>query len=191
MELVVKLHNYCVSNQRPYLIRYASDAICWSQVPESYKDLCKQRRRWHVGLFQSLYKYRRMIGSTKYGALGYVSYIYFLLYELLSPYIEVFGVFAMAVAYAVDLINVPFMTLFMLIYAVYGAVLSLTAFLARIYTVDLHTMGRDIGKAVLLCLFEVTILRFGLAFVRATALFGYKKKKQEWGRIERKKIDIR
>lgn len=191
MELVVKLHDYCVSNEQPYLIHYAVDAICWSQVPESYKDLCKQRRRWHVGLFQSLYKHRRMIGSAKYGALGYVSYIYFLLYELLSPYIEVFGVLTMAVAYAADLINVPFMALFMLIYAVYGAVLSLTAFLARIYTADLHTTGRDIGKAVLLCLFEVTILRFGLAFVRATALLGYKKKKQVWGRIERKKIDIR
>lgn len=191
MELVVKLHDYCISNDVPYLIHYAVDAICWSQVPESYGDLCKQRRRWHVGLFQSLYKHRRMMGSTKYGALGYVSYIYFLVYELLSPYIEVFGVFIMAIAYAADLINVPFMVLFMLMYAVYGAVLSLTAFLARIYTTDLDTRGRDIGKAVLLCLFEVTVLRFGLAFVRATALIGYKKKKQVWGRIERKKIDIR
>lgn len=191
MELVVKHHDYCVSNDLPYLIHYAVDAICWSQVPESYKDLCKQRRRWHVGLFQSLYKHRRMIGSTKYGALGYISYLYFLLYELLSPYIEVFGVLTMVIAYVVDLINVPFMVLFMLIYAVYGAVLSLTAFLARIYTADLNTRGRDIGKAVLLCLFEVTILRFGLAFVRATALIGYKKKKQVWGQIQRKKIDIR
>lgn len=191
MELVVKLHDYCVSNGLPYLIHYAVDAICWSQVPESYKDLCKQRRRWHVGLFQSLYKHRRIIGSAKYGALGYISYLYFLLYELLSPYIEVFGVLTMAIAYMADLINVTFMLLFMLIYAVYGAVLSLTAFFARIYTADLHTTGRDMGKAVLLCLFEVMVLRFGLAFVRATALIGYKKKKHVWGRIERKKIDLR
>lgn len=191
MELVVRLHDYCVSNEIPYLIRYAQDAICWSQVPESYKDLCKQRRRWHVGLFQSLYKHRNMIGNTKYGALSYISYFYYLLYELLSPYIELFGVFTMVLAYAVDLINVPFMVLFMLIYAVYGAVLSLTAFLARIYTTDLHTSGWSVVKAVLLCLFEVTVLRFGLAFVRATALIGYKKKKHVWGKIERKKIDIR
>lgn len=191
MELVVKLHDYCISNGLPYLIHYAVDAICWSQVPESFKDLCKQRRRWHVGLFQSLYKHRRIMCSTKFGALGYISYIYFLMYELLSPYIEVFGVATMVIAYILDLINVPFMVLFMLIYAVYGAVLSLTAFLARIYTTDLSTGGRDIMKAVLLCLFEVTILRFGLAFVRATALLGYKKKKQVWGRIERQKIDIR
>lgn len=190
MELVIKLHDYCLSNDKPYLIRYAVDAVCWSQVPESYWDLCKQRKRWHVGLFQSMYKHRRILGSAKYGVLGYISYLYFLLYELLSPYIELFGVLTMVIAYIVDLINVPFMVLFMLIYAVYGSVLSLTAFLARIYTTDLGTSGWDIGKAVLLCLFEVTVLRFGLAFVRATALIGYKKKKNVWGRIERKKINI-
>ena len=35
---------------RPYRIRYATDAVCWTQVPESLGDLCKQRRRWHIGL---------------------------------------------------------------------------------------------------------------------------------------------
>lgn len=34
MELVVKLHVYCRETGRPYRIRYAPDAICWTQVPE-------------------------------------------------------------------------------------------------------------------------------------------------------------
>lgn len=190
MELVVKLHDYCLANNQPYLIRYAPDAICWTQVPESYGDLCKQRRRWHIGLFQSMAKHRRILSSTKYGALGYVSYVYFLIYELLSPYIEVFGVLTMVLAYWVDLINVPFMILFMLIYAAYGAILSLTAFFARVYTIDLTTSAGDIGKALLLCLFEITVLRFGLAWVRATALLKYRSRKHVWGRIERKKIQL-
>lgn len=190
MELVVKLHEYCVSNNQPYLIRYASDAICWTQVPESYRDLCKQRRRWHIGLFQSMSKHRRIMSDRKYGALGSVSFLYFLFYELLSPYIEVFGVLTMVLAYFVDLINIPFMILFMLIYAAYSAILSLTAFFARIYTIDLTTSAGDILKALLLCLFEVTVLRFGLAWVRATALLGYRKKKNVWGKIQRKKIQI-
>lgn len=191
MELVVKLHEYCLASHQPYLIRYAPDAICWTQVPESYRDLCKQRRRWHIGLFQSMTKHRRLMTDTKYGPLGYISYLYFLLYELLSPYIEVFGVLTMLLAYFVDLINVPFMILFMLIYAAYSAILSLTAFFARIYTIDLSTTAGDMFKALLLCLFEVTVLRFGLAWVRATALLGYRKKKHVWGRIERKNISIR
>ena len=50
MELVVKLHAYCRENRIPYRIRYATNAICWTQAPEKLGDLCKQRRRWHIGL---------------------------------------------------------------------------------------------------------------------------------------------
>lgn len=191
MELVVKLHEYCVSNQIPYRVRYATNAICWTQVPERLRDLCKQRRRWHLGLFQSMYRHKGMFGDLRYGAVSFISYMYFLLYELLSPFIELFGVLTVLLAFAVDLINVPFMILFYIIYAVFGSILSLTAFFSRIQTIDLKISFMDGVKAVLLCLFEVTCLRFVLAFVRATAFIGYKKKKMNWGRIERKRIDLK
>ena len=191
MELVVKLHEYCVTHDMPYLIRYATDAICWTQVPERLRDLCKQRRRWHIGLFQSMMKHRKLFFNIKYGAVSFISYLYFLLYELLSPFIEVFGVMVTILAFAVDLINVPFMILFFMIYAIYGSVLSLTAFFARIQTIDLKISFTDVTKAVLLCFFEVSFLRFVLAIVRLTAFVGYRKRKMQWGKIERQKIDLK
>ena len=191
MELVVKLHEYCTINGIDYAIRYATDAICWTQVPERLRDLCKQRKRWHLGLFQSMYKHRVMFSNHRFGAVSFVSYLYFLIYELLSPFIEVFGVFTMVLAWWCDLINVPFMLLFFLIYAVFGGVLTLTAFFSRIYTADLSVSFRDGVKAVCLCLFELGLLRFILAWVRCTAFVGYKKKKLNWGRIERRKIDLK
>ena len=190
MELVVKLHVFCREHQIPYRIRYATDAICWTQVPEKLSDLCKQRRRWHIGLFQSMTKHRRILANPKYGLVSFVSYFYFLLYELLSPYIEVFGVFTMFFASFVDFLNVPFMLLYMAIYVVYSAILSLTAFFARIHTIDLKLAFTDALKAVGLCLLEVSSLRFVLAWVRMTALIGYRKKKHSWGQIERKKINF-
>jgi cellulose synthase/poly-beta-1,6-N-acetylglucosamine synthase-like glycosyltransferase len=190
MELVVKLHSYCLTNQIPYSIRYATDAVCWTQVPEKLGDLKKQRKRWHLGLFQTMWKHRGMMANPKYGAVGFVSYMYFLLYELLSPFIEVFGVFTMVFAFFIDLLNMPFMLLFMLIYASYNSILTLTAFFSRIQTIDLTVTFGDFVKAVLLCFFEVTTLRFIMAFVRLMAFKGYKKKRLDWGRIERKKMNI-
>ena len=191
MELVVKLHEYCVTNEIPYAIRYATDAICWTQAPERLRDLCKQRKRWHLGLFQSMWRHRVMLNNPKFGAVSLVSYLYFLMYELLSPFIELFGVLTMLLAFWVDLINVPFMILFFLIYAVFGSIMSLTAFFARIHTIDLKMSFRDVMKAILLCFFEITCLRFVMAFVRTTAFIGYKKKKLQWGKIERKKINLK
>ena len=191
MELVVKLHVFCRENERPYRIRYATDAVCWTQVPESLTDLCKQRRRWHIGLFQSMMKHRNILANPKYGMVSFISYTYFLIYELFSPYIEVFGVLTTLLAFAVDLINVPFMILFFVIYVVYSAVLSLTAFFARVHTIDLKLYPSDLLKALLLCGVEVSCLRFILAWVRMMALIGYRKKKDKWGRIERKQINIK
>ena len=99
--------------------------------------------------------------------------------------------FTMVLAWWCDLINVPFMLLFFLIYAVFGGVLTLTAFFSRIYTADLSVSFRDGVKAVCLCLFELVFLRFILAWVRCTAFIGYRKKRLSWGRIERRKIDLK
>ena len=190
MELVVKLHSYCLANKIPYSIKYATDAVCWTQVPEKLGDLKKQRKRWHLGLFQTMWKHKKMMANVKYGAVGVVSYMYFLLYELLSPFIEVFGVFTMVAAYFFNLLNLKFMIIFMLTYALYNSILTLTAFFSRIQTIDLTVKFRDFLKAILLCFFEVTTLRFIMAFVRLTAFKGYKKKKLDWGRIERKAMNI-
>ena len=191
MELVVKLHEYCTANDIPYLIKYATDAICWSQVPESLRDLMKQRKRWHIGLFQSLWMHRRMIANPKFGPVSFISYTYFLLYELLSPYIEVFGLISVALALLLDMLNIRFALLFMGIYAVFGAVMSLTSFFARTQTLDLKLSFLDVLKAIGLCFFEVTLLRAILSFTRFFSLFGYRNKKRNWGKVKRKKIDIR
>lgn len=191
MELVVKLHVFCRQHDILYRIRYATDAVCWTQAPETLKDLCKQRRRWHIGLFESMSRHRKILANRKYGLVGFISYLYFLLYELLSPYIELFGIMTVILAFAIDLINVPFMVLFFAIYVIYSAVLSLTAFFARIQTVDLKLTPGDILKAVGLCALEVSCLRFILSWVRATSLIGYRKKKYSWGKIRREKINIR
>ncbi len=191
MELVVKLHVFCRENEIPYRIRYATDAICWTQVPEKMKDLFKQRRRWHIGLFQSMINHRKILANIKYGLVSFVSYLYFLIYELLSPYIEVFGVLTMIFAYLVDFLNVPFMLLYLAIYVVYSSILSLTAFFARVHTIDLKLAVTDILKAVGFCMLEVSCLRFVLAWVRMTSLIGYHNKKKDWGKIERDKINFK
>lgn len=191
MELVVKLHVFCREHNIPYRIRYATDAVCWTQAPEHLRDLCRQRRRWHIGLFDTMTRHRRILANPKYGLVGFVSYLYFLIYELFSPYIELFGVATMLLAFAVDLINVPFMILFFLVYVVYSSVLSLTAFFARIHTVDLKLSLSDVVKAVGLCVVELSFLRFILAWVRAGALIGYRKKRHAWGQIQRKEINLK
>ena len=189
MELVMKLHVFCRNNGRKYSIRYEPNAICWSQVPSRLRDLKRQRRRWHLGLFQSMMKYRQVLGNTRFGLTGFISYIYYLLYELFSPAIELFGILTMVLTGLLGLLNPAFMMRLFLLYGLYGTILTLTAFFQRIYTQNLKIRPLDILKAITACVIESVFFRYVLAYVRATAFFSYKKRKRQWGVIRRDKVN--
>lgn len=189
MELVVRLHVFCRNNKIPYSVRYEPDAVCWSQVPESLGDLRKQRRRWHLGLFQSLMKHRKVFMNPVYGWLGMVSYLYYLLYELLSPIFQIIGWAAMAASAVTGILNWDFMIRFYLMYTMYNAVLTITIFFQRIYTLNLKMSALDAVKAVVVCILENVFFRLFLDVVRVTAFIGYRKRKKQWGNIKRVKQD--
>ena len=133
-------------------------------------------------------KHWRIFANLRFGLVSFFSYTYFLIYELLSPLIELFGLVTIAIAVAFDFINVPFMIMFFVIYAVFGAVMSLTAFFSRVQTRDLKLSAGDVARALLLSIFEVTVLRFILAITRMIALVGYRKKERRWEKVKRQKI---
>ncbi|MEG2668653.1 MAG: glycosyltransferase family 2 protein, partial [Lachnospiraceae bacterium] len=82
-----------------------------------------------------------------------------------------------ALSFYMELINVPFMILFFVVYASFACILTLTSFFTRLYMQNMHISFWDSIKVVLLCAFELVGLRFILMLVRANALIGYKKKK--------------
>lgn len=190
MELVMKLHVFCKLHNMKYSIKYVPDAICWSQAPERLKDLIKQRKRWHIGLFQSMTKYKELFLNMKFGLISFISYIYFLIYELLSPIIEIIGIVVTISAYFLNLIDIQFMIIFFLLYAAFGTILSLTIFLARVYLQNSKLKVKDIIKAICLCFIEIAGLRQIMSIARMTAFIGYKKKKLQWSDITRMKQHI-
>ncbi len=188
MELVVKLHSYCKTHNMIYRIAYSPDAICWTQVPKHVGDYVKQRRRWHIGLFQTLQSYRWIIGRLAIGGRLWISYAYYLIYELSSAVIEIIGMFTMIAAAMLGLINVQFMILLMLVYVVFGWILTLAAFFSRIHTTNTGITNGDVARSFLFCLLENTFLRLILLFARFTAFLGYKKKKLDWNKVRRQKV---
>ncbi|WP_240377924.1 glycosyltransferase family 2 protein [Bacillus piscicola] len=185
MELVMRLHSYMLHNKGSYKIRYQPEAICWSQAPRTLRDIVKQRSRWHIGLFQSLISYPEMLRRFRYKPVGFISYLYYWVFELLGPFIEVFGIFTILLSLQFNILNVPFMINLFFIYTGYGIVLSLTAFFQRVFFQGIKLKVIDIMKAILFVVLENTIFRYFLSFVRVTSFIGYKKRRNIWGSITR------
>ncbi|RDC48233.1 glycosyltransferase family 2 protein, partial [Acinetobacter sp. RIT592] len=119
MDLVVKLHSFYRKNKIKYKIKYEYKAICWSQVPEKLKDLKGQRRRWHIGLITSLNSHRYIFLNPKYGLVGIFSFLYFVVYEMFSCIIDVFGLIIILISYFSGLLNLKFLITFLFIYIFY------------------------------------------------------------------------
>ena len=181
MELIMKLHSYHRVNSIPYRIKYAYDAVCWTQAPERLQDLMKQRKRWHIGLMQSMFGHVSVSGK--------LSYFYYLFYELLSPIIELGGAAITVLAYLFGLLNLQYMLILFFVYAVFGSLLTVISYLARNFLNDTHLSFGDVIKAFLLCIPENVGLRFIMSWTRLLAIFFYRGKKTSWGQIKRYKIN--
>ena len=189
MELVVRLHEYCRANRIPYAIKYASDAVCWSQAPSRLGDLKKQRRRWHIGMFQSIVKHRRLFLNPLYGPVGTFSFLYYILFELFSPLIQLVGLAFVGVAYYLGMVNVPFMLGYYLWSLLFGAVLSTAAFFTRVFTYRTKLPPGDYLKAVAICILENFGYRQLIALFSLSGLIGYRKYSKSWGRIQRTRFN--
>ena len=132
-------------------------------------------------------KYYTIFANRRFGRVSYISYMYYLLFELASPVVEVMGILSMVIAAIFGVLNFKFMLKFILLYSAYGAILTLTAFFQRIYTQNLSITVVDVIRAILMCFLENIFFRYLLSFGRIMAFVGYKKNKNRWGSIKRVK----
>lgn len=187
MELVVKLHSFYRKNEIPYKIKYAYDAVCWSQVPENFKDFKGQRRRWHIGLMTTLISHRYIFLNPKYGVVGVFSFIYFLVYELFSCVLDVVGLTIILLSYFAGILNIDFLITFFMIYIVYSIVISVVSIFLENYIFKHILSGWTILKLILLSTIESFGYRQVCSWCRLSGIIGYRKRKYEWNKITRKK----
>ncbi len=75
-----------------YKIEYAPDAVAWTEAPETFPTLARQRFRWAFGTMQCLWKHRDLVFNSRYFALGWFS----------LPSVWFFQIFLVAVTPLVD-----------------------------------------------------------------------------------------
>ena len=66
-DLTLSLH------KKGFRIDYAPHAVAWTEAPESFRTLAKQRFRWAFGTLQCLWKHRDLVFNPQFKALGWFS----------------------------------------------------------------------------------------------------------------------
>lgn len=189
MELTLRLHQHYRKNKKKYSMQYVPDSVCWTQGPETFRDLRRQRERWQCGLLQTLKKYRKMILNPKYGVIGLFMLPYNIIYELLNPVFMLLGDFVILWSIFDKTINVPFVIYLYLAYVFFGIILTTVSFLDKTYmNEDSFTPG-DVIKCLLIGIAEAFFLRPYLTIINFLAFFKIKKIALKWDSPARVKVE--
>jgi cellulose synthase/poly-beta-1,6-N-acetylglucosamine synthase-like glycosyltransferase len=186
MELVLRMHRVFSDKKRPYRIIFLPDPICWTQAPEEIRGLGRQRRRWHRGLADSLAKNRQLCFNPKYGGVGLVGYPFFVLCELLSPIVEIFGYFMVAAAIALHAVNWELGLAVLVCASLLGVIISMSAVLLEVRAFRKYPSLRDTLLLSAHALLEGFGYRQLHSVWRCMGLVDYARKQASWGQPARK-----
>lgn len=186
MEIIMRLHKKMLSEKRKYKIKFLADPICWSQVPETLKDLHGQRRRWQIGLFDSLLNYRKMLFNPKYGKVGMIVLPSFWLIELIGPLIEFLGYIFIPLAYLFGMLEFSSFIIYLLVAFLLGMTLSLGSILLEIVSFRNYTTFRQVFRLIGLAFVENLGYRQLTVLYRVEGVFKIRSGRHSWGTISRK-----
>ena len=164
-EIILRLHEYHLRKGLPYRIVQLVRPICFTGAPSSLKELGGQRKRWHIGLLSSLKVYRHLLFRLKFGLLGCIALPYMLIFEALSPFLEIVGYLLFLTSLFLLPQRAEMLLLFVLALVAGSVVANLNALISEALVVGLYRKRRDLLR---------------LLFAGVIEPFGYHQLNQWW-----------
>ncbi|MBS0255758.1 MAG: glycosyltransferase [Proteobacteria bacterium] len=78
--------------RKKWKVAYDEDAVAWTEAPETFAALAKQRFRWSYGTLQCLWKHRKITAKRKPAGLAFVgvpqAWLFQIVFAMISPAID-------------------------------------------------------------------------------------------------------
>ena len=78
-DLTMRLH------RNGYAVRNCSEALSYTEAPETMRQFLKQRFRWSFGVMQCFWKHRDAVFNPRYKNFGMIALPHILVYQLILP----------------------------------------------------------------------------------------------------------
>jgi cellulose synthase/poly-beta-1,6-N-acetylglucosamine synthase-like glycosyltransferase len=186
MDAIVRMHRKLRAAGRPYRVTFVPDPVCWTECPETLKDLRRQRERWHRGLGETLEHNKVMLGKPRYGRIGMLALPYYMLFEYLGPLVETAGWVILPFGWALGLVNWRLFVLFLVASVVYGLVLSLLSLVLEELSFRRYQEPGQLARLAMVAVLESLWFRQLQVWWRLVALITWRGRAASWGSAPRK-----
>jgi cellulose synthase/poly-beta-1,6-N-acetylglucosamine synthase-like glycosyltransferase len=154
MDLVVQLHRWGADNNHKIRTSFTADPVCWTECPSTLPVLASQRRRWQLGLCQTLWKHREILFRRKYGIVGWLSFPFHSYIEGFGAAVEFLGYLFIPLGLFLGLVSPGLLLISMLLGFLYGGFLSVGAVLLEEITYRRYPRLRDLATLLVFAIFE-------------------------------------
>jgi cellulose synthase/poly-beta-1,6-N-acetylglucosamine synthase-like glycosyltransferase len=154
MDLIAQLHQWAAENNRQIRMSFTSDPVCWTECPSTLAMLAHQRRRWQLGLCQTLWKHSQILFGRKYGIVGWLSFPFHSYIEGLGAAVEFLGYLLIPLGIFMGMVPPQLLLVFILLGFIYGGFLSVGAVLLEELTYRRYPRLRDLLTLLVIAVFE-------------------------------------
>ncbi|MGH8753533.1 MAG: glycosyltransferase family 2 protein [Burkholderiales bacterium] len=154
MELIVRLHRLQRLRGARYQIAYLPDTLCWATVPETLSLLRKRRSRWQHGLADSLALNLPLLFHRNGGTVSWLAFPFIMVLEWLGPVIEVAAYILMLAGFALGVVSVPALVIFLLVAIGFGMLLSVSSLALEELSFHLYPRPRQLALLLLVAFLE-------------------------------------
>lgn len=184
IDMIATLRHTLTNRGWKFRIAFTSDPVCWTEAPTSITMLARQRRRWQLGLMQTIAKHSRMIFNPRYGSLGMIGLPFHAVIEGLGSIVEALGTFLIPLAYVAGLLPLPMFLLFLILAVGYGTLLSLASVFLEEITLRRYPRMSQVLLLMLYAVIENLGYRQLITLFRAQGVLRYLLGQRKWEKVE-------
>jgi cellulose synthase/poly-beta-1,6-N-acetylglucosamine synthase-like glycosyltransferase len=183
MDLIVQLHRWAAENNRNIRMSFTSDPVCWTECPSTLAMLAQQRRRWQLGLCQTLWKHTEILFGRKYGIVGWLSFPFHAYVEGLGAGVEFLGYLLVPLGILLGLVPPALLLMFVLLGFIYGGFLSVGAVLLEELTYRRYPRFRDLVILLVFAMFENIGYRQLVLYFRFQGVLKFLAGSRRWEKV--------
>ena len=111
---------------------------------------------------------------------------YFFLFELIAPVVEALGIVFIPLSYFLGILSIEFFITYLFVAIVFGVILSIGSLVIEEFLFNKYVKISEFFRLCLYALIENFFYRQMTVIFRLIAIFGFKKHRHSWGKIQRR-----
>lgn len=159
IDMTFKMHHMFRKAGANYQILSMPDPVVWSEVPDRWRDLFRQRARWQRAVISSWFRNITMNLNPRYGTVGLLGMPHYFLFEILGPFVEIAAIVFVILAASFGFLGGLELGLYLIVSVGFTALISMIALFIEQYNYDTYSTSR-LPVVVLFAIFEPVYRQF-------------------------------